>query len=236
MTGISEQYRTMVHGAGWRDRASGRLRFDGPDAPAFLQALLTNDVASLTAGQGVHAAYLTPQGRMITDLDVLRREDTLLALVPDGRGAELAARFDALIFSEDLRVVDATGDWFEISVTGGSAAAGLGRAIDVPAAALDALPEPHHHGWAGGFVVRGGDSPWPCFRVFGRPDLRDDLVGRLSGEGAIHMTADLAEALRLEAARPLWGRDRPQRRFRSRPDCSTGPSARPRAATSDRKS
>src|SRR5262245_4271833 len=40
---IADQYRTITEGAGWIDRsARGRLRFDGADATAFLQAQLTN--------------------------------------------------------------------------------------------------------------------------------------------------------------------------------------------------
>ena len=44
----------------------------GPDRAAFLQGLLTNDMASLTAGTGCYAAWLTPQGRMLCDVHVLR--------------------------------------------------------------------------------------------------------------------------------------------------------------------
>ena len=66
MNPIATQYRTIEAGAGWSDRASrGRLRFEGRDAVPFLQALVSNDVAGLSAGRGIYTAYLTPQGRMI---------------------------------------------------------------------------------------------------------------------------------------------------------------------------
>ena len=69
MNPIATQYRTIEAGAGWSDRASrGRLRFEGRDAVPFLQALVSNDVAGLSAGRGIYTTYLTPQGRMIADL------------------------------------------------------------------------------------------------------------------------------------------------------------------------
>ena len=52
-----------------------------PIAP-WLQGLLTNDVASLAEGESRYAAYLTPQGRMITDMNVVSREGRLLLDVP----------------------------------------------------------------------------------------------------------------------------------------------------------
>ena len=50
--------------------------------------------------------YLTPQGRMITDMTIHNRGKDLLLDVGPGRAAKLAERFDQLIFSEDVRVSD----------------------------------------------------------------------------------------------------------------------------------
>jgi tRNA-modifying protein YgfZ len=47
----------------------------GADAPAFLQGLVTADVLALTPGAAAYAALLTPQGKMLFDFFVLRRED-----------------------------------------------------------------------------------------------------------------------------------------------------------------
>lgn len=208
MTGIVEEYRTIAAGAGWIDRsARGRVRFDGADAASFLQALLTNDILRLAAGDGAYAAYLTPQGRMIADLDVLHRGTWLLASVPDGQGVSLAARFDQLIFSEQVVVTDVSEAWTEIAVTGGDAAAALAAALGLDAAALERLPELSQIDWESGFVARGGDSPFPMFRLFLPANARTRIVGALDGHGIREMSAALAETLRVEAGRPLWGRE-----------------------------
>ena len=85
MTPIADQYRTIVSGAGWAERGRrGRLGIAGPDAVAFLQALVTNDVARLAIGEGLYTAYLTPQGRMIADLEIYRRPERIVASVAAG--------------------------------------------------------------------------------------------------------------------------------------------------------
>ena len=57
---------------------------------AWLQGLLTNDVEALTDGESHYAAYLTPQGRMITDMNVFARGDGMLLDVPASLAATLA--------------------------------------------------------------------------------------------------------------------------------------------------
>ena len=56
----------------------GKLAVTGPEAKAFLQGLVSNDVESLTPGRGCLAAVLTPKGKMIGDLRVLDLGDELL--------------------------------------------------------------------------------------------------------------------------------------------------------------
>ena len=108
---------------GWIARPDrGCLRFFGTDALAFLQALVTNDVASLEVGASLDALYLTPQGRMITDMRVCRRDDDVLMSVPAELAAGLATRFDLLIFSEDVQVSDASPLIHEITLVGRSMA------------------------------------------------------------------------------------------------------------------
>src|SRR5918995_7496975 len=78
--------------------ARGWLRVTGADAASFLHGVLTNDVASLRAGQWCYAAYLTPQGRMVSDMRVLRRDDHLALEMEPQVVETVAARFDASIF------------------------------------------------------------------------------------------------------------------------------------------
>jgi folate-binding protein YgfZ len=56
----------------------GKLAITGPEAKAFLQGLVSNDVESLTPGHGCYAAVLTPKGKMVGDLRILDVGDELL--------------------------------------------------------------------------------------------------------------------------------------------------------------
>ena len=42
----------------------------GPDAPKYLQSMLTNDVERIVPGGGIYALLLTPKARIIADLEV----------------------------------------------------------------------------------------------------------------------------------------------------------------------
>jgi folate-binding protein YgfZ len=208
MTNIIDEYRTIGDGALWRERREhGRLRIDGADRTAFLQALVSNDVAALLADTGLYATYLTPQGRMLADLHLFNRGDALLAVVPAELTASLASRFDGLIFSEDVRVTDVSDEIAQILVVGARASTAIAAAIGADAAALDALQPLAQLTVAGGFVARSDDVSVPAFDLFVPAATRDDVTGALERAGARAASRDLVEALRIDAARPAFGPD-----------------------------
>src|SRR5918993_5243534 len=96
------------------------LAISGADRVSWLQGLVTNDVASLGEGESRYAAYLTPQGRMITDMHVVAHGDRLLLHVPAPLASALREKLGALIFAEDAQVTDESGGilvWTVISDT-----------------------------------------------------------------------------------------------------------------------
>ena len=87
----------------------GVLAVSGADRAAWLQGLLTNDVEAVRDGDTQYSAYLTPQGRMITDMNVAVNANRILLDVPAPLAAALRDKLDALIFSEDAQVTDESG-------------------------------------------------------------------------------------------------------------------------------
>jgi folate-binding protein YgfZ len=222
MNDIRDQYRIISTGAGWLGRRSrGRLRFDGADAAAFLHALVSNDVAALTPGGGVYATYLTPQGRMVADLHLYHRGDHLLAVVPAALAASLAARFDQLIFSEDVRVSDVTARTAQVAVAGARAAQAIemmeprvfgpgetrSEIRGISANDLESLATLAHAGGGDTFVARSDDIALPCYDVFVPVERRADLIAGLERAGAAAIDDDLWTSLRIEAKRPEFGID-----------------------------
>ena len=102
-----EGYRALTGGAGVVRRGDrGVLSVTGPDRLTWLQGLVTNDVVALPEGGICDAAYLTPQGRMITDLRVANFADRALLDVPASLSESLHARLEALLFSEEAHIAD----------------------------------------------------------------------------------------------------------------------------------
>jgi len=100
-------YKAALDNGGVVRRADrGVLAVSGADRADWLQGLLTNDVASLKEGASIYAAYLTPQGRMISDMTVFGRGGRILLDVPAPLAASLRDKLDGLIFSEDVQVTD----------------------------------------------------------------------------------------------------------------------------------
>jgi folate-binding Fe-S cluster repair protein YgfZ len=94
------------------------LSVSGPDRLVWLQGLLTNDIAALRTGESRYAAYLTPQGRMISDMRVVQFDDRTLLEVPAVLAEALCAKLDSLLFAEDAQVSDLSASIAVVDVIG----------------------------------------------------------------------------------------------------------------------
>ena len=166
----------------------GVLRLSGADRLAWLNGLVTNDV--LASSQS-YAAWLTPQGRMITDMFVVNSDADTLLEVPAPLAAALAQRLDGLIFTEDARVTDVSADVLPLEVVGPGAEIGidavrhsLNGQLSVPVRRVD-------------HPVRGAVLYVP------RAQWAGALEG-LSHAGAMPLDDATAEILRVEAGTPRF--------------------------------
>src|SRR5215510_10622595 len=78
----------------------------GKDHATYLHGLLTNDIRGLMPGRGCYAAWLTPQGRMLTDVHVFDLDDMVLLDVPAQLSAATLQRLDRSLFTEDVQLSD----------------------------------------------------------------------------------------------------------------------------------
>lgn len=97
----------------------------GRDRASYLQGLLTNDIQALTAGTGCYAAWLTPQGRMLTDLQVFEAGDMILLDVPAAELSATLQRLDQFVFTEDVQLADLSQALASVWVHGPAAAGAL---------------------------------------------------------------------------------------------------------------
>lgn len=101
-----------------RRKERGILRVTGRDRIDWLNGLLTNDLKAREGPRACEALWLTPQGRMITDVIVLELGDQTWLDVPAPLAATLAERLDRMIFAEDARVSDASAELTSTGVFG----------------------------------------------------------------------------------------------------------------------
>jgi folate-binding protein YgfZ len=167
----------------------GVLRLEGADRATWLQGLVTNDVLSLQPGHRNYSAYLTPQGRMITDLWVVATGEALLLDVPAPLAASLAGRLDALIFAEDAQVTDVSAAMPCVHFLG-------------PAARVAALPAPVLPG--GGVLVPDHQYGVPGLVAYGPLDalLADNGLDAMAS--ALEVNLDTLEVVRIEAGAPRF--------------------------------
>jgi len=92
-----------------------QIAVTGQDRAAYLQGLLTNDIQALRPGTGCYSAWLSPQGRMLTDMHVLESGGMILLDVPAETLDGTIQRLDQFIFTEDVQVASLaeslTGIW-----------------------------------------------------------------------------------------------------------------------------
>ncbi len=85
-------YAALRTDAVWWDSPAPWSSFRGAKAADALNGLVTNDVAVLAPGDGMLAAALSPKGKMITDMLVIRVDDEtfLMTVLPSAAPAWLA--------------------------------------------------------------------------------------------------------------------------------------------------
>jgi folate-binding protein YgfZ len=210
---MSSAYQAARQRAAFIERSTrGRLLVSGRDRASYLQGLLTNDTVALKAGEGCYSAYLTPQGRMISDLRVYELGDVILLSVPGDVKDTVLAKLDQFIFSEDVQLGDVTGTFGQLAVVGPDAARVVGGLLEEsPAAPLTALPE---HGnlrsaIAGrpAIVTRITDAGEPGFEVYLERGGIDPVKTRLVEAGVVELDEPTAEVLRVEAGVPEFHQD-----------------------------
>ena len=187
----------------------GRIVVSGADRASYLQGLLTNDVAALKTGGGCYAAYLTPQGRMIADMNVYELGDVILVTVNRDVKDTVLAKLDQFLFTEDVQLGDVTESFAQVAVVGPEAAHVVSSALGSVAA--DALAGLHEFGnvrvpWrtSTAIVARVFDVGEPGFDVFVDRDLADSFSEAIARAGAAPLDEATADAIRIEAGMPVF--------------------------------
>jgi len=207
------QYWSVRRGVGIADRSAvGRLEMAGADCLDLLQRLTAQEVGSLEAGQGASVALVSDKGRVVDATVLYHLGDRLLLLTSPGNQTAVMAWLDRYTFAEESRVTDITLTTGLVALSGEQAES---LAVRIAGGAILKLPMHHHAaGKVAGaaVVVARAREPYGGFHVVvpRREDLPQVLAG-LESQGAVMVSADLYETLRVEAGMPAHGKEMDER-------------------------
>lgn len=206
-----QDFRHIVEGAAAGSvQPRDQVAVAGRDRASFLQGFLTNDVEALRPGAGCYAAWLTPQGRMMTDMHVLESDGMMLLDLPAFTAEATLARLDQFHFTEDVTLSSLGGSLTSLWLHGPRAAAVLETAIQ-GAAGLDSwVPYQHQPLQFQGepvVVARIDQLGVPGYCVFLPPAAQDALWAALAAAGAAAVGQEAIDAARIEAGYPIFGLD-----------------------------
>jgi len=193
------------------------LRAQGSDRVRFLHGLLTADIQAVPPGQGVRACLLDAKGHVVSDLHVLVRAEDILLVVAGGQGAVAAAAISRYAIMDDCQI-DFLADWAVLPVLGplaherlksaaGARFADLGGGAAIGDAALS-------HRAAGTLTacrVREGGA-WGVWIVGPSTEVAE-VGAALVEAGVPQLRPEAAEAARIAAGEPAWGREISSARF-----------------------
>jgi folate-binding protein YgfZ len=203
--GPSPTYQAARERVAFRRRHErGVIRVTGEDRLDWLQGLLTNDVKSFSGPGWTYAAWLTPQGRMITDVAALETGDETWLDVPAPLTQSVAEKLDLMVFAEDVRIDNISERVVSIAVQGPAGANAISGLVPTGVSAIDrggiAIVRDESHPTV---VVRTGTGP-DGYVLYSSTTRAAGLEESLAHSGATPLDDETAETLRIESGIPRF--------------------------------
>jgi len=180
----------------------------GGDRVTFAQGMLSNDIAALKPGQGVYAAHLNQQGKVVADLRVYVQTDRVLFDVLAARADALTAALERFIIADDVELTRVEEQPPLIALIGPTSHATLERAL---ATSLPSWSQLEHR------ETRYRDEPLLVIAVSeiggqgyllcARPELAAPLFESVCAAGASPLGMEALNVLRVESGVPWYGID-----------------------------
>src|SRR5258706_4842140 len=200
-------YAALRTGAAWLDlSARGKIKLTGEDRARLLHAMTTNHIQQLTPGTGCYAFFLTAQGRILSDANILCRPDHfLLDLEPETR-EKVYQHLDHYIIADDVTIEDVTEQTATIAVEGP-------KSQDVLQSAGAPTPDADYGTaeWGTRLVARVSGTGGPGFFIFSPMAEKQKVLAEIEAAGASAADAEAFRVVRLEHGRARYGEDLSER-------------------------
>jgi folate-binding protein YgfZ len=204
---LDTDYRTLLEGCGLVDRSErGKLALTGTGVLDFLNGQVTNELMDLHAGEGRYAAFLTHKGKMLGDLRILAtgEGEAPSELLLDTERPALQALFDMIRrfkVGYDVQLHKRTLESGLISLIGPAATVTTGT---------QGLEESEEHtntpielDGIRALAIRTDSGVDLLCDAADIDRLRETVIAR----GAMSVSEEAAECLRVQSGRPRYGVD-----------------------------
>jgi aminomethyltransferase len=217
-SGVLEEHTACRTSAGLFDVSHmGEVHVEGKDAEAFLNHLVTNNVAKLADGQAQYTAMANEHGGIVDDLVIYRRGREKFLVVVNASNTEkdfnhilaVAKNFK----SNDLRISNESAKYTQIAIQGAKAQEILQTLTDTPLASIKTywFAEGRIGSSTPAILARTGYTGEDGFEVYVAWEKGPEVWNALLEAGAPHgikaCGLGARDTLRLEMKYPLYGNE-----------------------------
>ncbi|MBI2821449.1 MAG: aminomethyl transferase family protein [Acidobacteria bacterium] len=205
---VERDYEALRTGAALVDPGPVALfEMNGPDATSFLQGMVTNEVKRLAPAEGCFAALLTPGGKMVADLVMLKRsEESFWVVCPGPLKEKTMSALQRFIITDQVELKDMP-EQAALAVIGPLASGHLKHGWEV----LPEKPFQHLELLVADFavvLVRDTRFGVDGFQIWMPRDRREECAVWLQRQcGCAPASGEALEVLRIEAGVPAYGVD-----------------------------
>jgi folate-binding protein YgfZ len=200
---VTAGYTGLREHAAWLDLSGrGKIRAAGEDRARLLHAMTTNQVESLQPGEGCYAFFLSAQGRILADVNLLCFEDHFLLDTEPETRTKVYEHLDRYIIADDVTLEDQTDRIATLAVEGPEAGAALAKlGAPQPAAPYASAP------WSYGTVARLDITGRGGFFLMIPVEEKQAVMALLDTAGIPAATPEDARIVRIENGRPRYGEE-----------------------------
>jgi folate-binding protein YgfZ len=196
-----------VYDLGYR----AKISLTGGDRVRWLNGMVTNNVRDLSAGQGVYAFLLNPQGHILGDLYAYNRGDSIVVDTDRSQMEKILATFDHYIIMDDVEVENLSDSMTAMGIAGP-------KSRQVLAAAGIAIPDTSPLQVSEAkctcdcectqcTAVRGEDAECETYELWLAPADMRKTWDALVAHGATPVGSEALELHRIASGIPLYGVD-----------------------------
>jgi len=196
-------YAALREHAAWLDLSGrGKIRATGEDRARLLHAMTTNQVETLKPGEGCYAFFLSAQGRILADVNLLCFEDHFLLDTEPETRTKVYEHLDRYIIADDVTLEDQTDRIATLAIEGPNAAAALAElGAPEPGAPYSSAT------WEYGTVALIDTTGKGGFFLLIPIEEKQAVISRLTKTGLPAATAEDARIVRIENGRPRFGEE-----------------------------